>query len=196
MLRMDLEAAGIPYEDASGLVFDFHALRCEMATLADQAGISPRVVQRLMRHSTLELTGRYTRPRAVDIENAASMLPSLKPSGDRPESVAATGTDGRLSQRQPSEAIGQPAVDAGNSSPERQSISERLSHYFPTGEPGNCRKPSDVGVMTGSDAQSSMSSNPLVEKGVAANRRVLSAAGGSTGVRTRTGDLRIMRPPL
>src|SRR5262249_38505902 len=72
---------------------DFHALRCEMATLADQAGISPRVVQRLMRHSTLELTGRYTRPRALDIEAAASMLPKLKPIGDRPEAMAMTGTD-------------------------------------------------------------------------------------------------------
>src|SRR5262249_4449198 len=74
MLRIDLEAAGIPYRDAAGLVFDFHALRCEMATLADAAGITPRDVQKMMRHSTLELTGRYTRLRVVDIEAAASML--------------------------------------------------------------------------------------------------------------------------
>src|SRR5262249_32665381 len=93
MLRVDLAAAGIPYQDASGLFFDFHSLRCETATLADQAGVSPRVIQRLMRHSTLELTGRYTRPRAVDIEAAAAKLPSLKPEGDRPEALAATGTD-------------------------------------------------------------------------------------------------------
>jgi hypothetical protein len=93
MLRVDLAAAGIPYRDAAGLVFDFHSLRCETATLADAAGVSPRVVQKMMRHSTLELTGRYTRPRAVDIEAAASMLPSLKPAGDRPETLAATGTD-------------------------------------------------------------------------------------------------------
>ena len=39
MVRKDLEAAGIPYRDASGLVFDFHSLRCEMATLADAAGV-------------------------------------------------------------------------------------------------------------------------------------------------------------
>ncbi len=71
MLRVDLAAAGIPYRDAAGFVFDFHSLRCETATLADAAGVSPRVVQKLMRHSTLELTGRYTRPRAVDIEAAA-----------------------------------------------------------------------------------------------------------------------------
>jgi integrase len=94
MIQADLKAAGIEYQDVSGQFFDFHALRCETATLADQAGISPRVVQKLMRHSTLELTGRYTRPRAVDIENATSRLPSLKPNGDRPQSMAATGTDG------------------------------------------------------------------------------------------------------
>jgi integrase len=93
MLRLDLEAAKIPYRDAGGLVFDFHSLRCEMATLADAAGVSPGVVQRLMRHSTLELTGRYTRPRAVDIETAAAKLPSLKPEADQPEAVAMTGTD-------------------------------------------------------------------------------------------------------
>ncbi len=99
MLKPDLTAAGIPYVDASGRFFDFHALRCELATLADQAGVSPRIVQRLMRHSSLELTDRYTRPRAADIENAASMLPSLKPSGDQPESLAMTGTDATLTLR-------------------------------------------------------------------------------------------------
>ncbi|MGP0064163.1 MAG: tyrosine-type recombinase/integrase [Isosphaeraceae bacterium] len=93
MLKPDLEAAGIPYQDASGLFFDFHSLRCQTATLADAAGITPRVVQTMMRHSTLELTGRYTKPRAVDLEAAASMLPSLKPTGDKPEAMAKTGTD-------------------------------------------------------------------------------------------------------
>jgi integrase len=95
MVRKDLEAAGIPYRDAGGLVFDFHSLRCQLATNADAAGVSPRVVQRLMRHSKLEMTGRYTRPRAVDLENAAMMLPSLKPAEDKPEALAATGTDGK-----------------------------------------------------------------------------------------------------
>jgi hypothetical protein len=92
MLRRDLKAAGIPYRDASGLVFDFHSLRCETATLADQAGVSPRTVQTLMRHSTLELTGRYTRPRAFDVENAANQIPDAKPV--QAASIAAlTGTD-------------------------------------------------------------------------------------------------------
>ena len=93
MLRHDLKAAGIPYRDAGGLVFDFHSLRCEMATLADAAGVSPRVVQKMMRHSTLELTGRYTRPRAVDIEAATAKLPSLRPEASPPEAAVMTGTD-------------------------------------------------------------------------------------------------------
>jgi integrase len=93
MVRRDLEAAGIPYRDAVGRVFDFHSLRCELATLADAAGVSPRVVQRLMRHSKLEMTGRYTRPRTVDIEAAASMLPSLSTEATQPGTMVMTGTD-------------------------------------------------------------------------------------------------------
>jgi hypothetical protein len=57
--------------------------------------VSPRVVQSLMRHSTLELTGRYTRPRAVDIDRASRMLPRLTADPLEPDSTAATGTDGR-----------------------------------------------------------------------------------------------------
>jgi len=93
MLRADLEAAGIPYRDPSGLVFDFHALRCQTATLADTAGVSTRVVQKMMRHSTLELTGRYTRPRVVDAEAASFLRPTLKPESDESESMVMTGTD-------------------------------------------------------------------------------------------------------
>lgn len=95
MLRADLARAGIPYRDASGLVFDFHSLRCQCATLADAAGLSPRVVQKLMRHSSLEMTGRYTKLRAVDIAGAAARFPCLKPTADRPEAEVMTGTDPR-----------------------------------------------------------------------------------------------------
>ena len=49
----------------------------------------------MIRHSSLELTGRYTRPRVVDIEAATSMLPSLKPKEGTSETLAATGTDGK-----------------------------------------------------------------------------------------------------
>jgi hypothetical protein len=81
-LQTDLRAAGIAYEDASGRFFDFHSLRCELAALADAAGVSPRVVQRMMRHSELEVTGRNTRPRVVNLNAAAAMLPTLKTEPD------------------------------------------------------------------------------------------------------------------
>jgi integrase len=84
MLRVDLKAAGIPFRDGSDRVFDFHCLRGQMATLLDAAGASPRVTQRIMRHSSLALTDRYTRPRALDIEEAACSLPDLKPRGTGP----------------------------------------------------------------------------------------------------------------
>jgi integrase len=92
MLRHDLEPAGIPYRDAAGLVFDFHSLRCETATLLDASGVSPRLVQRIMRHSDEKLTNRYTRPRIAEIEAAAGMLPDLRPQPDEPRTLAATGT--------------------------------------------------------------------------------------------------------
>ncbi|MDE2508728.1 MAG: tyrosine-type recombinase/integrase [Planctomycetota bacterium] len=93
MLRSDLERAGIPYRDDAGRVIDFHALRCQCATLADQAGASPRVVQRLMRHSSFDMTNRYTRPRMLDLEGATNALPALS-SDDPVETLKATGTDG------------------------------------------------------------------------------------------------------
>jgi hypothetical protein len=93
MLKNDLKAAGILYRDAAGLVFDFHALRCQTATLADQAGCSPRVVQHLMRHSTLELTGRYTRPRTVDLEAATRALPTLGTQREPTAAASATAAE-------------------------------------------------------------------------------------------------------
>jgi integrase len=155
MLRVDLAAAGIPYRDAGGLVFDFHSLRCEMATLADQAGVSPRVVQKLMRHSTLELTGRYTRPRVVDIEAAASMLPSLRPGGDQPGVQVATGTDGLAHRLAPEE--GPAAAEyAGKPGTEGRPISERFAHHLPTAGDGSGRSCAVEGVMMGSNARESM----------------------------------------
>ncbi len=125
MLRVDLGAANIPYKDGAGRPFDFHSLRCMLATMADQAGVSPRIVQRLMRHSKLEMTDRYTRPRLADIEGAAAALPCLAPTKEDPEPLAATGTEGTIKTS--------PLV---------------LAHYLPTGGPGNGRDVSHVDVVT------------------------------------------------
>ncbi len=148
LLQADLAVAGIEYQDASGLFFDFHSLRCQTATLADAAGISPRVVQRLMRHSTLELTGRYTRPRAVDIEAAACRLPSLRPTGDRTEGLALTGTDGPVGHRQLSDPTGPARPDPEDSGPEGSSISKDFGHHLATGGDVSGRDVSPSDVMT------------------------------------------------
>ena len=173
MLRVDLAAAGIPYRDAAGLVFDFHSLRCETATLADAAGVSPRVVQKMMRHSTLELTGKYTRPRAVDIEAAASMLPSLKPAGDRPENLAMTGTDGPAGHRQLSDPTGS---DPGGSGAEASHISELFAHHLPTGGDVSGRDVSFPDVINLSDALGSMKAETPEKKPSDAVCRVTTAS--------------------
>ena len=171
MLRVDLKAAGIAYRDEGGLVFDFHALRCQCATLADAAGVSPRVVQKPMRHSTLELTGRYTRPRMIDIEGAASALPNLRPTPPDSEGKAATGTDGRR-------------------------IDDCLAAHLPRAGDVSGRAQKATG---GRDARSPIAApgrEPLAASGLGVDWRSLSATVGNSGDGTRTHDLRIMRPPL
>ena len=199
MLRADLEAAGIPYQDASGLFFDFHRLRCQMATMADAAGVTPRVVQRLMRHSTLELTGRYTRPRAVDIEAAASMLPSLKPTGDRPEGLAADG-DGRAVWPPTTVRSDRPGPPGPREFRRRKAhpSANALATIWPPHRPETAARLPDAGVMTGSALQSSMLGNEnrwgLRELPQTAGVSRLSAASDRGGARTL--DQRIKSPLL
>ena len=193
LLQADLAVAKIPYQDESGLFFDFHALRCQTATLADAAGVSPRVVQKLMRHSTLELTGRYTRPRAVDIEAAASRLPSLRPPGDRTEELAMTGTTG---PRQSSDATDLDRPDPQNPGTEGPSISKDFGPLLAHAGDVSGRNLSVPDVMTRSIVPALTNEKPPVSRGLDASRRVGSATVGSTGEATRTPDLRIMRPPL
>ena len=170
MLKEDLATAGIPYRDGAGLVFDFHALRCQCATLTDQAGSSPRVVQKLMRHSTLELTGRYTRPRMHDIEAATAGLPSLRPSEETTEGAAATGTDGL--------------------------ISDRFSLHLPYAGDGSCQTESDAGGLNVPAAAAMADHNPMEFDSLDIEGRELADTVASSGGGTRTPDTRIMIPLL
>ncbi len=62
MIEEDLAAAGLPYRDAAGEVFDFHALRAQYITMLAQAGVSLAEAQKLARHSTPNLTANtYTK---------------------------------------------------------------------------------------------------------------------------------------
>ncbi len=170
MLRRDLRAAEIAYRDEAGMIFDFHALRCECATLADAAGVSPRVVQRLMRHSTLDLTGRYTRPRLHDIEGATSALPSLRPERPDTEPARATGTY------------------AGQAAP-------NLAHHLPTGGDRSGRSPSDAGGMVSANPHSAPRRIYLRMSELSVSGRGLSAIVVNAPGRIRTCDLRFRKPP-
>lgn len=79
MLRADLAAAGIPYADDRGRVFDFHALRGQFATDLMRAGVPQGRAQRLMRHSTPHLTAKHYQ-RAEGDEMRADVNRLRKPS--------------------------------------------------------------------------------------------------------------------
>src|SRR5262249_7907642 len=99
MLRLDLQAAGIPYRDEAGRVADFHSLRHSYITLLDRSGVSPKVAKELARHSDIRLTMNvYTHAGLHDLAGAVNGLPSILPSGgptnQNVEVLRATGTDG------------------------------------------------------------------------------------------------------
>jgi hypothetical protein len=97
MLRIDLEAAGIPYsvEGPDGPLFaDFHALRHTYLTLGGKAGIDLRTLQELAGHSTPTLTARYSHRRLHDLAGAVEKLPSILPTAPSPDALRATGTEG------------------------------------------------------------------------------------------------------
>lgn len=81
MLRRDLDAAGIVAETEAGRV-DFHSLRTTYGTLLALAGVPIQHAQRLMDHSSPDLTARhYTRLLASDLADQVGKmgLPSHKP---------------------------------------------------------------------------------------------------------------------
>jgi hypothetical protein len=66
MLRIidrDSAVAGIEKFDDRGRTVDIHCLRHSFATWIGESGISPRAAQKLMRHSDVNLTMRYTHAR-------------------------------------------------------------------------------------------------------------------------------------
>ena len=103
MLRIDLEAAGIPYavEGPDGPEYaDFHALRHSYLTLGGRCGIDLRTLQELAGHSKPELTARYSHRRLYDLAGAVDKLPNLVPTtptdaGKIP--LRMTGTEGARS---------------------------------------------------------------------------------------------------
>lgn len=82
MLRVDLEAAGIPYETSAGTA-DFHSLRGVFISNLVASGASVKTCQTLARHSTPALTiGIYAKASVDDLDRAVSGLPVLTPHGE------------------------------------------------------------------------------------------------------------------
>lgn len=94
----DLQAAGIPREDAEGRVLDLHALRTTLGTGLARAGIVPQIAMKVMRHANVKTTLKhYTDLRIADAARAVAALPALK-QGEQADAVAATGTDASASR--------------------------------------------------------------------------------------------------
>ena len=92
ILRADLEATGIAYEDAAGRVVDFHALRHTFITNLCNGGLHPKAAQVLARHSTIMLTmDHYTHLSVSDQRAGLDVLPDLT-APVQAEEARATGT--------------------------------------------------------------------------------------------------------
>jgi hypothetical protein len=81
MLRIDLEAAGIPYivQGPDGpLHADFHSLRHSFVALLDRAGASLKQAMQLARHSDPKLTmKRYGRAHLHELAGVVGQLPEF-----------------------------------------------------------------------------------------------------------------------
>ena len=66
--------APIPYRDATGRQFDFHALRGMFATGLHRKGVQPAMVMESMRHSSLEMTQKYTHLDLDDMRQAIECI--------------------------------------------------------------------------------------------------------------------------
>ncbi len=92
MLRKDAEAARVPTTDDTGRRLDFHSLRHTTGTLLAASGAHPKVIQRLMRHGSIELTmDRYTKAFRSDEAAAVANLPDFTTPAES-QQAQATGT--------------------------------------------------------------------------------------------------------
>ena len=87
----DFVRAGIKLVNARGEHADLHALRVTYGTRLALAGVPPAILQKLMRHSTIELTMRYYTKLSLDDlgERGIDLLPGVE---GAPEAKAETGS--------------------------------------------------------------------------------------------------------
>ena len=98
MLRADLAAAGIPYQDEAGRYADFHSLRHTTGSLLAAARVNPKVSQIIMRHSDINLTmSRYSHVYRGQESEAVGKLPDFSQPKREAQKAQATGTEGKVS---------------------------------------------------------------------------------------------------
>jgi hypothetical protein len=95
-MQQDLEVANVPYKTDEGQA-DFNALRHTYLPRLGRSGASPKAMQRLARHTTVELTLRKdTHANLYDLASAVDGLPPL-PTGptndEKAGELQATETD-------------------------------------------------------------------------------------------------------
>lgn len=89
---LDLKAAGIPKMDAQGRTLDVHALRHSYCSLIARSGVNMQTAMRLMRHTTAQMTMRYSHIALTDLGGAIATLPEFKSSSDSQSVMAANST--------------------------------------------------------------------------------------------------------
>ena len=115
LIRIDLEAAGVPYRDAGGRYADFHALRHTYISGLANSGAPVKVVQTLARHSTPVLTfGVYTHVVMDDLTSALNGAISDSAAPRVPTEAVPSCSKLSLSDAQPtpkSESVGSVTTD-------------------------------------------------------------------------------------
>ncbi len=78
-----------PHRTADGRIAGFRSLRVILASELEQAGVSPRTIVEILRHTDYRLAGgAYTDPRVIDSYGAVGKLPdhgAARVGGPRPD---------------------------------------------------------------------------------------------------------------
>ena len=144
----DFKAAKIETPDASGRVADLHALRVTLATDLARNGVGVQVVQRLMRHATVDLTLKvYTKLRVDDLAGGLKTL-AIAPEAAQKAAKAATGTDGAP-----------PVEPPPNGAPASQWNRQCPSHESTRDDAATCND--DAPAIEASEARNSAAGNDL-----------------------------------
>lgn len=79
VLQTYLELAGIPYKDGANRAFDFHAIRTQFSSMAQDNDIPAKSVQKALGHADITTTlNHYTDPTDKQLKKLADSMPRLK----------------------------------------------------------------------------------------------------------------------